>query len=172
MNPESETSPFCLLLLQLPCSPAMNSMTTSARRPQCIAESGTLQSALEDSLMAQRVSSACQKPRWRRRVCCHSVGSPPTRISKVELRTDAAHPPRQDPIRLQPRPTRNEPGVVGQDGAGVQHVVEIDPDSRPRATEPQDLRDAKIELIEPIAVHRTGCDQIDGHVGHIPRRKP
>ena len=94
------------------------------------------------------------------------------RLSEVELRTDAGQPARQDAIRLEPRPTRNEPGVVGQDGAGVQHVVKIDSDSRPRATEPQDLREAKIELIEPIAVHRTGCDQIDGHVGHIPRRKP
>src|SRR5437870_12852012 len=95
------------------------------------------------------------------------LAAPRDQLSEHELRADAGEAPCEHGQWLLPWPARHEHIVVGKDGAGVHHVVEIDADRRPRATRPQDLGDTEIELVEPIPVHRPRRDQVEGHVRHV-----
>src|SRR6185295_760485 len=85
-------------------------------------------------------------------------------VSEVEVDRDFDESWRQDCQRLQPRPIRQERGVVGEDRARVQRIVDVDRHHRARAAELQDLSHAKVELVDPVAVHRARSDEIDRDV--------
>src|SRR6266545_4062174 len=73
--------------------------------------------------------------------------------------------------RRRPSPHR-EVEVLRDHGIRVHDVVEIDVQRGARPTKPDDLRRAKIELIVPIAVHRSGLNQVDRHVSGAARQWP
>src|SRR2546423_5992711 len=81
-----------------------------------------------------------------------------TRVtSEVQLDYHLRKPRVQDFLRLLPAVERR---VHGEHGVGVQRVIEIDTRVEPRAAETQNLADAEIELIQPLAVHRARLDEV------------
>src|SRR5437868_13059360 len=77
-------------------------------------------------------------------------------LLEIDLRRELHQPPGENRHRLQPRAARHERVVVGQDRVRVERVVEIDADHRPRPPVLQNLRDAEVELVDAVAVHRAG----------------
>src|SRR5436309_537245 len=90
--------------------------------------------------------------------------------SECDLRRELDQSSREYGLRLQPRSTRDEGVVVGEHRAGVESVVEIDPDHRARAPELQDFRRAEVELVDAIAIPLTGRKDIDRDVGRVAGR--
>src|SRR5262245_52207282 len=94
-----------------------------------------------------------------RRFARHSLKGP--------LRADACQPPGQNRVRLQPRPTWREAVVVGEDRVRIRDVVQVERHHRSLAAEVEILREPEIELVDSIAVHRAGLDQIDRDVRNV-----
>src|ERR1043166_5207124 len=70
----------------------------------------------------------------------------------------------EDRVRLQPRAVRREAVVVGDDRVPVERVEEIHRHLGPLGAMAEVLREAEVELIDPIAVKRAGLDQIERDV--------
>src|SRR5262245_12389757 len=97
------------------------------------------------------------RPHPRAAVCDASENSIAT-PSEVKLKHNLRKPRVQDLLRLLPAVVR---GVYGEHGIRIQRVIDVEPDIEPRAAKPQNLADAKIELIQTLPVHRARLDQID-----------
>ena len=72
------------------------------------------------------------------------------------------------PVRIEFACSQVPPGtkrvVVGQHRVAIQRVVQVDRHHRPASTEPEDLRETEIELVDPVAVARSGLEQVHRHV--------
>src|SRR5881296_3852305 len=60
--------------------------------------------------------------------------------------------------------------VLDENRVRVERVVQVDVQIHAAATDADDLREAEVELIQPVSVHRTRLDQID--VGLPQRERP
>src|SRR5437870_5434361 len=69
-----------------------------------------------------------------------------------------------------PLPGGAERVVLHENRARVERVVQIDVQVHAAATDADDLREAEVELIQPVSVHRAWLDQID--VGLPQRKRP
>src|SRR6185503_5464296 len=83
----------------------------------------------------------------------------------VELSADLEEASLQDLRRLLPRHNarrrHGEVVVIRQDRVRVEQVVEVEVDRRPRGAEPENFRDAEVDLFERGAEEFTGLDQVD-----------
>src|SRR5262245_15057732 len=104
-------------------------------------------------IRAQRVQNSVQGES-RRRAC-----SLLRHTSEVHLRAELDEPGWQNAQWLLPR--RSVPLVQAENRARVEQIVEIHhgPDLEP--IEPDRSGDAKVDLVQAIAIHRTGLDQLD-----------
>ena len=88
---------------------------------------------------------------------------------EVELDADLAEARTQHLLRLQESGVR---AAVGQDGTGIQRVVEIEIERGAFGAEPEHLREPQIDLVQPIAVHRRRRNQVHGRVHRTSRERP
>ena len=103
----------------------------------------------------QLTKSGCQKSYWTVIFAVRAV------ITGVCVPVGASHAP---------------PGMNAwfghQDRVEVQRVQQVERDVRPRPAQPQDLRDAEVELVDPIAPQVVRLQQVHGHVRRAVRERP
>src|SRR5207249_20992 len=66
--------------------------------------------------------------------------------------------------RVWPRPARGIRRVVHETGIGIEHVVDVDTDQRARPPVLQDLGDADVDLVDPIAIQLAGQKEVQRRV--------
>src|SRR6185369_4375840 len=94
------------------------------------------------------------------------------RVSEIELQAQLREARRHLRRRSEPRAAGDERLVVAQDRRGVQQVVDVDADRRPRASEPEDLAQPEIDFVDAIAVEDARLDDVDGDVWRAARERP
>src|SRR5687767_10004943 len=99
----------------------------------------------------------------RRRWCFYRNGS-----SEVELCVEFDEPGRLDRARLLPRGP--ERVVLHQHRVRVHDVIDIGAHRRAGAAEPQDLRQAQVDLIHPLPIVRPGRDEVHRDVARATRK--
>src|SRR6185503_16723936 len=82
-------------------------------------------------------------------------------ISEVELNAEFRESRHED--RLRPAPGRIDV-AFSLDCVGIQRVVDIEVDRRAPASPRQELCDPEIELVQAIAIHGSGIDNVDRDV--------
>src|SRR5262249_48914425 len=90
------------------------------------------------------------------------------RSLEVDLHRDLREARREDAGRDEPGAVLDERLVVGLDRIAVQRVVEIQRELRAQAVEPDDLAEAKIELVDAIAVDLARRHEVDCGIGRTP----
>src|SRR5207253_10526172 len=80
--------------------------------------------------------------------------------SEVQLPAEFEQAPRKNLRRRKPR--RTVPSVDAEDGARVQEIVDVHRGVEMGAPDLHGLREAEVDLIEPLLVQRPGRNQIDG----------
>src|SRR2546425_11621791 len=97
-------------------------------------------------VLSPRFRADSSQKRCGRRSALGTPGTPGTRESEIELHVQLDEPREQNFVRLLPCAK----GVVERHrGASVKRVVDVDSHVRTVSAVPQDLRDAKVELVDP-----------------------
>src|SRR5204863_4716303 len=141
-------------------------MTRKTRESPCASR------GWKDVGTGNRLLSCCWPGGRGRCAAARQIASPAGRLTvrspfPLEIPTCAElHEPRlNDGDR--PLPGGAERVVLDENRVRVERVVQIDVQVHAAATDADDLREAEVELIQPVSVHRAWLDQID--VG-LPQR--
>src|SRR5262249_7553129 len=101
------------------------------------------------------------------RCICPSIFTTDSRL-EIQLRSELDEPSGED--ARGPLPLRTVGVVLKHDWTCVQRIIEVQIHLQPSsARESKDSREAEVQLVQPVAVHRAGLYQLNRHGSDVAR---